>query len=83
MSILNYKQFIINLNNYLKDGLPNAPNYARVSLAFIEIADRINDFFNDHNSQFFYNQCFLMALEITETKLFKEPKEVIRKSFPK
>ena len=26
MSILNYKQFIINLNNYLKDDLPNPLN---------------------------------------------------------
>ena len=58
ISILNYKQFIINLNNYLKDDLPNALNYIRVSLASIkkrhlkEIADHINDFFNDQNSVF-------------------------------
>ena len=31
--ILNYKQFIINRNNYLKDDLPNTLNYIRVSLA--------------------------------------------------
>ena len=35
-SIINYKQFIINLNNYLKDDLPNALNYIRVSLASIK-----------------------------------------------
>ena len=34
-SIINYKQFIINLNNYLRDDLPEALNYIRVSLASI------------------------------------------------
>ena len=33
--------------------------------------------------QFFYNQWYLMALDIIETKLFKEPKEIIKKSIPK
>ena len=33
--IVNYKQFIRNLNNYLKDDLPNALNYIRVLLASI------------------------------------------------
>ena len=62
-SIINYKQFIINLNNYLRDDLPEALNYIRVSLASImkerhlkQIADHINDFLNDQNSHFFYNQ---------------------------
>ena len=51
-----------NLNNYLKDDLPNALNYIRVPLASIkkrhlrQIADHINDFLNDQSSQFFYNQ---------------------------
>ena len=36
INILNYKQFITNLNNYLKDDLPNALNYIRVSLASIK-----------------------------------------------
>ena len=35
MSILNFEQYIINLNNYIKDDLPNALNYIRVSLASI------------------------------------------------
>ena len=33
--------------------------------------------------QFFYNQWYLMALDIIETKLFKEPKEIIQKSIPR
>ena len=33
--------------------------------------------------QFFYNHWYLMALDIIETKLFKEPKEIIKKSIPK
>ena len=59
---------IINLNNYLKDDLPNALSYIRVSLDSIkkkdlkQIADHVNDFLNDQNSQFFYNQWYLMAL---------------------
>ena len=32
LNILNYKQLITNLNNYLKDDLPNPLNYIRVSL---------------------------------------------------
>ena len=36
ISILNYEQFIINLNNYLKDDLPNELNYMRVSLASVK-----------------------------------------------
>ena len=62
ISILSYKQFIINLNNYLKDDLLNALNYIRAQLASIEkrhlkqIDDHINDCLNDQNSQFFYNQ---------------------------
>ena len=88
IKILNYKQFITNLNNYLKDDLPDALNYIRVSLASIknhlkQIADHINDFLNDQSSQFFYNQWYLMTLDVIETKLFKEPKEVIKKSIPK
>ena len=47
------------------------------------IVDHINDFLNDQNSQFFYNQWYLMALDIIETKLFKEPKEIIKISIPK
>ena len=49
INILNYKQFITNLNNYLKDDLPNELNYIKVSLASIkkrhlkQIADHIND----------------------------------------
>ena len=35
INILNFKQFIANLNDYLKDDLPNALNYIRVSLASI------------------------------------------------
>ena len=59
MSILNYKQLTDNLNNYLKDDLPNALNHIKVSLASIkkrhlkQIADYINDLLNDLNSQFF------------------------------
>ena len=41
-----------------------------------QIADHINDFLNDQSSQFFYNQWYLMALDVIETKLFKKPKEV-------
>ena len=36
INILNYKQFITNLKNYLKDDLPNALKYIRVSLASIK-----------------------------------------------
>ena len=36
ISILNYRQCIINLNSYPKDDLPNALNYIRVSLALIK-----------------------------------------------
>ena len=74
ISILNFKQFIINLNNYLKDDLPNALNYIRVLLATIkkrylkQIADHINDFLNVRNSQLFCNQWYLMALDIIENK---------------
>ena len=89
-SIINYKQFIIALNNYLRDDLPEALNYIRVSLASImkkrylkQIADRINDFLNDQNSHFFYNQWYLMGLDIINTKLFKVPKKIIKKSIPK
>ena len=35
------------------------------------------------NIQFFYDQWYLMALDITETKSFKEPKEIIKKSIAK
>ena len=35
ISILNYQEFLINLNNYLKDYLINALNCIRVSLASI------------------------------------------------
>ena len=86
ISILNHKEFIINLNNYLKDDLPNALNSIRVLEASIkkrhlkQIVDVINDFLNDQNSQFFYNQWYLMVLDIIEAKLFKEPKEIIKKS---
>ena len=57
ISISNY-----NLNNYLKDDLPNALNYIRVSLASIkkrylkQIADHMNDFLNDQNSHCFRNE---------------------------
>ena len=68
---------ITNLNNYLKDDLPNALKYIRVSEASIkrrhlkQIAGHINDFLFDQSSQFFSNQWYLMALYIIETKLFK------------
>ena len=89
ISILNHKQFIINLNNYLKDDLRNALNFIRVLLASIkkrhlkQITNHINDFLKDQNSQIFYNQWYLMALDIIETKLFNEPKEILKKSIPK
>ena len=78
ISILNYKQFIINLNNHLKDDLPNAVNYIRVSLDSIkkDITYHINDFLNDQNSQFFYKQWYLTALDIIEIKLFMETKQI-------
>ena len=69
--------------------LPNALNHIRVLLASIkkrllkQIADHINDVHNDQNSQLFYNKWYLMTLDIIETKLFKEPKEIIKKSIPK
>ena len=85
ISILNYKQFIINLNNHLKDDLPNALNYIRVSLDSIkkDITYHINDFLNDQNSQFFYKQWYLMALDIIGIKLFTEIKQIIKKSITK
>ena len=64
INILNYKEFITNLNNYLKDDLPNALKQIRLSLASIkkrhlkQIADHINDFLNDQSSQFFYNKWY-------------------------
>ena len=36
INILNYKQFITNMNNYLKDDLPNTLSYIIVSLASIK-----------------------------------------------
>ena len=36
INILNYKQFITNLNNYLKNHLPNALNYIRMLLVSIK-----------------------------------------------
>ena len=48
-----------------------------------QIADHLNDFLYDQNSQFFYSQWYLMDLGIIETKLFKEPKEIIKKPIPK
>ena len=85
ISILIYKQFVINLNNYLKDDLYNALNYIRVCVPLIrkaikKIVDRINNFLNDQKSQFFFNQWYLMAPDIIETKLLKERKEIIKKS---
>ena len=57
ISILSYKQFILNLNNYLKDDLPNSLNYIRILLFkkkhLKQNAELINDFLNDQNSQFF------------------------------
>ena len=82
-----YKQFKINLNNYLKEDLPNALNYIRAALGSIkkrhsrETAGNINDFVDDRNSEFFNNQRYLMALDIIHTKLFKEPKEIIKKIY--
>ena len=55
ISVLNCKQFIINLNLYLKDDLPDALIYVRVFLASIkeihlkQIADHINDILNDQS----------------------------------
>lgn len=40
-------------------------------------------FLNDRDSQFSYNHWYLIVLDIIETKLFKESKEAIKKSFPK
>ena len=48
-----------------------------------ESDDHINYFLNDQNSQFFGNQWYLMAVHTIETKLFKEPKDIIKKSIPK
>ena len=48
-----------------------------------QIAYQVNDFLDDQSSQFFYNQWYLMAVDIIETKLCKEPKEIIKKSIPK
>ena len=42
----------------------------------------MNDFLNNQNSQFSYNQCCVMALDIIETKLFKESKKIIKKYIP-
>ena len=62
--------------------LPNALNCIRLSPAsfdkipLTQITDHINDFLNHQNSEFFYHQTYLMALDIIETKLFKEPKEI-------
>ena len=59
---INYIKFIINLNDYLKDDLCNTLNYIRLSLSSFkkrylkQIADHIDDFVNDQNSQFFYNK---------------------------
>ena len=39
ISFLNYKQFMINLSNYMQDDLPNALNYIRVSQASINKKD--------------------------------------------
>ena len=43
----------------------------------------MNDFPNDQNSRCFYNQWYLMTMDILETTLFKEKKEIIKKSIPK
>ena len=48
-----------------------------------QIADHINDFINDQKSLLFYNQWCLMTVDIIETKLFREPKVIIKKSIPK
>ena len=45
------------------------------------IADQINGFLNDQNSQFYYNQWCFIGLDVTETKLFKESRKL--KSIPK
>ena len=87
--ILNYKRFIINLNNYLNDDLPNALNCIRVSLAssdkilLKQIADHINDSLMIKIQSFSIIRRYLMASDIIETKLFKEPKKMFKKSIPK
>ena len=43
----------------------------------------MNDLLNNQSLQFFRNQWYLMGLDFIETKLFKESKEIIKKSIPK
>ena len=81
-----YDAFLNSLNFWITSDLPNAANNIRISLASMKkrhlksVAEYINDFLNDKDSDFLYLNWYLMALDIIESKLFIEP--AIRKKRP-
>ena len=85
----NYETFIDKLHHFITTDLPNASNFIRIALSSTNkkhskrIADHINDFLNNHGSEFLYMQWYLMALDIIECKLFKEPKLIKKRNHPK
>ena len=86
---INYETFVREIHQHVTTDLPNASNYIRISLSSVNkkhskrIADYINDFLNNNSSEFPYIQWYLMALDIIECKLFKEPKQTKKRSPPK
>ena len=84
-----YKHFIANLNDWLINDLSNAPNRLRISFSTMKkkhlkiVADYINDFIADQDENFLHIQWYIIALDIIESKLYKPPPEIMKKSVPK
>ena len=89
VNFIDFNAFLNRLNTGLTADLPNAANNIRMSLACMKkkhlrsVADFINDFLSDKDSDFLYLTWYDMALDIIESKLFIDPTIVKKRSLPK
>ena len=86
---INFDIFIKQLEYWIKNDLPNAPNHIRVALSSMKkkhlksVADYISDFLSQQDSSYLFSTWYSMALDIIESKLFVEPVYSIKKTLPK
>ena len=86
---IDYNAFLNNMDIWLTSDLPNAANKIRISLACMKkrhlksVAEYINDYLSDKDSDFLHLTWYLMALDIIESKLFVEPTIYKKRPTPK
>ena len=85
---LTYLKFLEQLKHLLKNRLPEALNFIRISVTSFKkkdlkkLADAVNDILSDSDNQFNFHQWYSVIVDLIDTKLYKPKTAKVRKPIP-